>query len=150
MITISRKVFLDTSVIFAAVLSETGGARQLFRLGEARVIQLIVGRNVLRECEAIVRRKAPASLPMLATLLEMGLVEVSNQPVNEFLKQASFLVAYPPDALILAEALSSGAGWFVTHDKTHFLKYNAVKDLALHICTPGDFLQALAEHFRDV
>lgn len=51
------KVFLDTSVIIAAVLSRTGGARELFYLGEAAILQPRVGENVLRECEAIVQRK---------------------------------------------------------------------------------------------
>ena len=50
-----HRIFLDTSVIFAAVLSETGGARTLFRLGEVGLLQLIVGSNVLRECEEVVR-----------------------------------------------------------------------------------------------
>jgi hypothetical protein len=47
----SHRIFLDTSVIFAAVLSESGGAQVLFSLGEAKVLKLIVGSNVLRECE---------------------------------------------------------------------------------------------------
>jgi len=51
-----RKVFLDTSVVFAAVLSPSGGARKLFQLGEARMLGLFVGHAVLRECEEVVRR----------------------------------------------------------------------------------------------
>jgi hypothetical protein len=65
------RIFLDTSVIFAAVLSEIGRARKLFKLGEAGVLQHIVGSNVLRECEVVVRHKAPTTLPTLAYLLDV-------------------------------------------------------------------------------
>ncbi len=46
------KVFLDTSVVFAAVLSPSGGVLKLFQLGEAGVLRLYKGSNILRECEA--------------------------------------------------------------------------------------------------
>ena len=80
----THRVFLDTSVIFSAVLSETGGARKLFRLGEAGMLQLIIGRNVLRECEQVVRRKAPESLPTLAYLLELGGIEIATRLPSDF------------------------------------------------------------------
>ena len=79
----SPRIFLDTSVIFSAVLSEMGGARKLFRLGEAGMIQLVVGPNVLRECEEVIWHKVPASLPTLAYLLELGLVEIAPQPLRD-------------------------------------------------------------------
>ena len=69
------KVFLDSSVVFAAVLSPTGGARKLFQLGEAGLLRLFIGPNVLRECEEVVRRKSLVSLPTLAQLLAIGRVE---------------------------------------------------------------------------
>jgi predicted nucleic acid-binding protein len=143
----NRRIFLDTSVIFAAVLSETGGARKLFRLGEAGVIQLIVGPNILRECEEVIRRKVPASLPTLAYLLELGQVEVSISPPDELVEQAYAIVEYLPDAHVLAEAMSAEPGWFVTHDKEHFLKVRQDSRLAFRIGTPGDLIQALENEF---
>jgi hypothetical protein len=56
------KVFLDTSVIFAAVLSPQGGARMVLRLGEIGYLRLRVGPQVLRECE----RSCAAKLPVLS------------------------------------------------------------------------------------
>lgn len=142
------KVFLDTSVIFAAVLSETGGARKLFRLGEAGVIQLIIGSNVLRECEEVVRRKVPSSLPALAYLLELGRVNFSTQSPEDFIEQAKATVAYEPDAHVLAEAMAAEPDWFVTHDKVHFLEANLDSSLSnIRIGTPGDIIQALEDDF---
>lgn len=143
----NHRIFLDTSVIFAAVLSESGGARILFRLGEAGVLQLIVGSNVLRECEEVVKRKAPASLPKLATLLELGMVEIAAQPIDELIEQAKAMVAYQPDAYILAEAMAAKPDWFITHDKAHFLKAELGTKLTFRIGTPGDLIQALEDQF---
>jgi predicted nucleic acid-binding protein len=143
----SRRIYLDTSVIFAAVLSETGGARKLFRLGEAGVIQLIVGPNVLRECEQVIRRKLPASLPTLAALLELGRFEISTRSPEDFIEQANTIVAYSPDAYVLAEAMGAEPDWFITHDKAHFLNINPGSSLLFRFGTPGDLIQALADEF---
>ena len=143
----SRKVFLDTSVIFAAVLSPTGGARKLFQLGEAGMLKLVIGPNVLRECDAVVRRKVSSSLPALAQLLALGQLETSIAPTKRQIVFARSMVQYKPDALVLAEALSARPDWFVTHDKEHFLKKRKMSDLTFDIGTPGDLIQALKDDF---
>ncbi|MEW5873017.1 MAG: PIN domain-containing protein [Chloroflexota bacterium] len=143
----SLRIFLDTSVIFAAVLSESGGARVLFKLGEAGALQLIVGSSVFRESEQVVRRKAPASLPKLAYLLESGMVEIATRPSDEFFEQARAMVVYEPDAYVLAEAMAAEPDWFITHDKAHFLNTNLDSRLTIRIGTPGDLIQALEDEF---
>jgi len=143
----SHRIFLDTSVIFSAVLSEIGGARKLFHLGEAGLIQLVVGLNVLRECEEVVWRKVPASLPTLAYLLELGLVEIASQPLDNFIEQAPAIVAYLPDAYVLAEAMGAESDWFVNHDKEHFLKIRQDARLKFQVGTPGDLIQHLEDEF---
>lgn len=143
----NHKVFLDSSVVFAAVLSETGGVRKLFRLGEAGVLKLIVGPNVLRECETVVRRKALPSLPTLAQLLDHGRVTISSDPGWKLIERAYAIVAYRPDAHVLAEAILAEPDWFVTHDKAHFLTLNQDSRLAFRIGTPGDLIQELKDEF---
>jgi predicted nucleic acid-binding protein len=143
----NRSVFLDTSVIFAAVLSRTGGARKVFLLGEAGVLKLVIGPAVLRECDEVVRRKAPSSLSTLAQLLDIGRIEISPAPSKEIIEQAAALVEYGPDAHVLAEAMRAGPDWFVTHDKEHFLKKGKISGLAFRIGTPGDLLQSLIDDF---
>lgn len=142
------RVFLDTSVIFSAVPSETGGARKLFRLGEAGVIQLVVGPNVLRECEDVIRRKIPSSLPTLAYLLELGSIEISSRPSDMFITKANAIVTYEPDVYVLAEAMYAEPDWFVTHDKEHFLEIREDSGLTFRIGTLGDLIQALGDEFR--
>jgi predicted nucleic acid-binding protein len=143
----SLRVFLDTSVIFAAVLSPTGGARKLFHLAEAGIFRLIVGPTVLREADEVVRRKAPASLPVLAQLLDAGRVETSPTPTKAQVEKARQYVQYMPDARVLAEAIRAEPDWFVTHDKEHFLSEKQAIQLEFQIGTPGDLIQSIKDGF---
>ena len=141
------KAFLDTSVLFAAVLSKGGSARKLFHLGEAGVLYLIVGPTVLREADEVVRRKIPTSLPALAQLLSTGKVETSQIATQKQLDKAQTYVQYLPDARVLAEAIRSDPDWFVTHDKMHFLRVQINADLPFKVGTPGDLLQSIKNDF---
>jgi hypothetical protein len=92
-----------------------------------------------------VRRKAPASLPTLAYLLELGRVEIGTESPDEFIERAQAIVAYEPDAYVLAEAMAAEPDWFITHDKTHFLKASPGPGLPIRIGTEGDLIQALED-----
>ncbi len=142
------RVFLDTSVLFAAVLSPTGGARAIFHLAEAGVLRLIVGPTVLSEADEVVRRKAAASLPVLAQLLEAGRVETTLGPTENQVQSARRYVRYAPDARVLAEAMRAEPDWFVTHDKEHFLREKQEIKLPFAIGTPGDLLRHFKGGFR--
>jgi predicted nucleic acid-binding protein len=141
----SPRVFLDTSVLFAAVLSPTGGARKLFHLAEAGVLRLMAGPTVLREADEVVRRKAMASLPVLAQLLDAGRVETSPAPTEIQVEDARQRVQYAPDATVLAEAIRAEPDWLVTHDKEHFLNEKLELKLAFAIGTPGDLIQSIKD-----
>lgn len=143
----SPKVFLDTSVIIAAVLSPTGGARALFYLGEAGLLKLAVGPNVLREAEDVVRRKVPGSLPLLAQLLDAGNVETTLEPTKQQVETARRFVQYLPDAYVLGEAIQAQPEWFITHDQEHFLRHQPDTGLQFRIGTPGDLLQEIQDSF---
>lgn len=141
------RVFLDTSVVFAAILSPGGGARKLFLLAEAGVLRLVVGPTVLKECDEVIRRKAPGSSPKLAQLLAAAQTETSAPPSKRELKTAQSHVRYVPDAHVLAEAIRAKPDWFVTHDKEHFLKSRSKIKLPFEIGTPGDLIQRFKDDF---
>ncbi len=141
------RIFLDTSVVFAAVLSPTGGACKLFLLAEAGILKPVVGPTVLKECDAVIRRKAPGSLPILAQLLAAAQMETSAAPTSGQIRMAQSYVRYAPDARVLAEAIHAKPDWFVTHDKEHFLKSREKLNLAFEIGAPGDFIQRFKDDF---
>ena len=141
------RIFLDTSVIFAAVLSSTGGARKLFLLGEAGLTQLVVGPTILRECQEVVQRKSPTSLPTLAQLLASASLETSQAPNQKQIDAAEVYVQYTPDARVVAETILAKPDWFVTHDKEHFIKHHSRINLPFEIGTPGDVLQRFKDDY---
>ena len=113
----------------------------LFRLSEAGLLRQVIGPNVLRECEEVIRRKAPASLPVLAQLLATSQVETSDAPTPEHLALAQRLIDYAPDAHVLAEAIAAQPDWLVTHDKVYFMKDRDTLDLSFKLGNPGEFIQ---------
>lgn len=141
------RVFLDTSVVFAAVLSPDGGARMVFRLGEVGYLQLMMGKVALKECELVIQRKVPQTLPELALLLDAARIVITPEASNENLERARALVSYSPDALILAEAMQANPDWFLSHDRQHLLKVSP-EALPFRMGTPGDFLRWLREQTR--
>ncbi len=134
------RVFLDTSVLFAAVLSETGGARFILELGESDVVQLWVGPRVLQEADGVLARKAPKSKAIFAALLDRAKVSVGPHPDEAALAQANAIVDYPPDAHILAEALAAEVDYLVSLDRKHLVGKPKESELPFPLGTPGDFL----------
>lgn len=145
---IVERVFLDTSALFAAVLSETGGARQLLKLGEADVLALWVGPTVLAELDAVLERKSPASKVQLALLLDRANVQVGPPLSAAALAQAQTVVTYAPDANVVAEALVAQAAYLVSLDRQHLVGNPQAYTLPFTIGTPGDCLAWLRARFQ--
>jgi predicted nucleic acid-binding protein len=135
------RVFLDTSVLFAAVWSESGGSRLILKLGEAGAVVLWVGPTVLREAEAVLRRKSPQSRPHMTLLLDRAQVQVGPEAGTEALAQARSAVDYLPDAHLLAEALQLKVDYFVSLDREHLVGNPQTEILPFVVGTPGEFLE---------
>lgn len=139
------EIFLDTSVIIAAVMSPTGGARLLFYLAQAGTVKLLVGSGVLGEAEEVMRCKAPESLGLLAQLLDEAGIEISKPPTAAQKKKAQTLLSYSPYTHVLAQAISVDPEWLVSHDKEHFIGNPSLDDLPFKIGTPGDVIAWVRE-----
>lgn len=139
------RVFLDTSAVFAAVLSATGGARALLKMGESGAIGVWLGPMVLKEADEVFRRKAPDLLPLLATLLHQAQAQTGPPATAEQQARTAALVDYAPDARIVAEALACQADFLVTHDQQHLLRNPRLDVLPFRVGTPGDCLAWLRQ-----
>ncbi len=143
------RVFLDTSALFAGIWSEQGGARMILKLGEMGAIRLLVSPQVIAEIDAVLRRKAPHLLGLLAVLLDAANVEISAQPSEEARKRAADLVEHPGDGLVLAAVLDAQPDYFVTLDRTHFLDNDRLTQaVPFPVGTPGDFLAWWREQLK--
>jgi len=134
------KVFLDTSVLFAAVHSATGGARLILKLGEVEAVSLWVGPWVLKEAKEVVGRKSPKSKAHFALLLDRSRVQVGEDPRESTLHQAQSVIEYLPDAQLVAEALALEVDYFVSFDRKHLVGNPRAGELPFPIGTAGDFL----------
>ena len=143
------RVFLDTSVLFAAVWSESGGSRLILKLGEAGAVALWVGPTVLGEAEAVLRRKSPESRPHMALLLDRTQVQVGPEAGEENLAQALSAVDYAPDAQVVAEALEIEADYLVSLDQQHLVGNPRTESLPVTVGTPGDFLAWYRQHLME-
>ena len=113
----------------------------ILKLGEVGAVRLLVGPQVLNEIESALRRKAPNMLGLLALLLDRGRVEVVSAPMPETVQDSQALTGHPGDAQVLAAAWATGADYFVTLDRKHFLDNAALrKAIPFPVGTPGDFL----------
>ena len=134
------RVFLDTSALFAAVSSETGGARMILKLGEAGALQIWIGPWVLQEADRVIAQKSPKSKPAFALLLDRARVKVGDAASAEAREQALAVVAYRPDAQIIAEALTVGVDYLVSLDRAHLIGNPRLTALPFPVGTAGDCL----------
>lgn len=135
------EVFLDSIAVLAAILSSTGGARQILRLGKIGQVRLRVSGAVLAEVERTLREKLPSELAALALWLDAAGVSVVAAPRKAAVTRLQTWLAYAPDTLVLAAAVSAGVDHFVTLDRRHFLGNAPLRaGLPFPIGTPGDYL----------
>jgi predicted nucleic acid-binding protein len=134
-------IFLDTSALFSGIWSAAGGARMLLKLGEAQAVKLYVSSHVLREIEAVLRRKSLQSLGALALLLDRSRIVIIAHVSEDQITICQSMVNYAPDAIVLAAAWTAEVDYFVTLDRKHFLNNEQLyKASPFEIGTPGDCL----------
>lgn len=140
------RVFVDTSVLFAALWSESGGSRLMLKLGEAGVVHILVSRHVLSEAEGVMRRKVPELLPLFSLLLERCGAEIAPAASERAVARLEKAVDHAGDARVAADAEKATAVWLVTLDKAHLLGNRRLASAAPYtVGTPGDFLAWLRQ-----
>lgn len=112
-----KTVFIDSSVLFSAVNSPTGGSSKLFTL---KNIRLITSRVVLAETERNVKEKLHAYHLDRFFMLVNKIKIIKQLPDNKLIKKAKEVIVQK-DSVILAEDKRSDADFLVTLDRKHFL-----------------------------
>ena len=131
---ISVKLFLDTSVLIAAILSERGASREIFRLAASNSWQLIACPYVVDE--------VLANLPVMPTAAPStwGKLRSDLQLMDNVLTLDRVAIFEPAkDRPILFSALA-WADVLLTLDRADFGKLLGGDFYGLSILTPGMFL----------
>jgi predicted nucleic acid-binding protein len=133
-------VFLDTSALIAGIISPTGAAHELLRLCEAKVIDLVVSRQVLVEADRNISEKLPGLLADFRDLLPRLSPRIVEDPPSEETLHAAEVINRK-DASILAAARRAGIDYLVTWNTRHFQRKSVRAFVQFRIVTPGEFLE---------
>lgn len=112
------RLFLDANILFSAVHSPEGGARELIRLSEAGHCELLTSQHAIFEAQRNLSVKSPDRVEGFEKTLK-AIHQVSDASPNLVAKAAGFGLP-ENDAPILAAAVAADADMLVTGDRKHF------------------------------
>ena len=142
--TTSLKVFIDSSVLYAAAYSENSTARQLLLGIYSFPYRICVNEFVLEETRRNLSQDAPDKLSALNILLNyLGAPE--EDASKELVLKAAEIV-HLKDAPILAGAVHAKATHLASYDKHHLLKHaQKIKErFGIIVCDPARILAVVA------
>lgn len=133
-----KTAFLDSSVLFSAVNSPSGGSSKLFTLPK---IKLVTSKVVLTETERNIRKKLLTHhLERFFTLVDK--IKIYDQlPDEKKIKRAKQVIV-EKDAVILSEAKQVQASFLVTLDRKHFMTKEVTNFLKPQkVLTPKELIE---------
>jgi predicted nucleic acid-binding protein len=139
----ARRIFLDSSVLYAAAFSATGPARRLILKGLEGSITLAISDLVLEETKRNLTKNAPLALPSFNILADLFSPFITN-PTKAAVLQAAQIV-HLKDAPIVAAAAKAKAEYLATHDVKHLLSQaQAIADAyGISVLSPAEILHIL-------
>ena len=142
------RVFIDTSALMAGLISSSGAAREVLRLAEAEVIEVIVSQQVIVEADRNFGKKFPDLLASFRLFIRsLNPVVVPDPPVPAVRDAAR--VIHPDDAPILAAAIQERVDFLITWNTRHFMKSAVTDSTPFPIVTPAQFLEEFRKLLED-
>jgi len=135
----TRRIFLDSSVIIVGVGSHSGASHAVLRLGEIGLFKIVVCETVIHECQRNVELKLPDALPQLVELMLSIRPEVLADPTPEE-SSAWEKVIEKKDAPLLAAAINAKADRLLSLNTRHFTPAVGLA-AGILIQTSGEFVQ---------
>ena len=141
------RVFLDSSVLIAGVISQTGASSAILDLGEAGEIIIVLSKGVLVETDRVFEKKFPGLIGDFREFIRNLSPIVAEDPALQEIREAESVID-PDDASILAAARKANVHYLVSLDIKHF-HHNRVREyLKSPVVTPGQFLTAFRHIFE--
>ena len=149
------RVFLDSNVLTAGIVSTWGLDKAILSLCAARICRLVLAEAVREEVEEnlLVRLggmesgdvdKVPDSYGHLIDLMKPEMVPFPDRAV---VLAGRHLIRHVADVPVLLSAIASRPDWLITHNTKHFTPAVA-KRTGLRITTPIEFFRTLSSFFR--
>jgi hypothetical protein len=132
---------LDSSALFAGVVSAEGASRALLLLGERGLIVVTVSEQVVAETERALAQKVPRALLDYREALRSTGLRIVRDPSPEDVGAHQSIISHPPDVPIVLAAMRAGADYLATLNRRHFIDDPTVAARSgLRIGTPGHVL----------
>ena len=135
-----HKVFFDTSVYIAALLSPEGAAGELVRLAEAGAITMVVSQEVIIESDRVLGAKFPELIQESRKLWDHLSPAIAPDPTADQIKVFSRKLP-KGDALILCSAHLAKVSAFITWNTRDFMAPGIASLVDFPIIVPGDGLK---------
>src|SRR5688572_3895492 len=137
------RLFVDTSVLFAASHSQTGSARDLLVAGVLGQVTLFLSPFVIDETRRTLSRKSPHALPYFERFLTRGLLH-SVEPPKVIVWQVAAVIA-TKDAEIVAGAIHARVTFLATYDRKDLLskRQEILEAFGVTVATPNEILADL-------
>lgn len=137
-------LFLDSSALFAGIISAKGAARVLLLLAESGHITINISEQVVTETERAVARKVPQGLTNLRQAILASKARIVRDPSPGEVNANLQLISHPTDVPILLAAMQAKVDYLVTLNRKHFIDdADVAQQAGLRIGTPGDALNWL-------
>ena len=134
------RVFIDSSVLIAAAISEKGAARDLLRQGFRGELDLYISSVVLEESERNLSLKAPEALSDFYVFRDLLAAQLIAPPESLILSTAEMVAL--KDAPIVAAGIRAEVTYLATYDRKHLLRQK--KEIKVHfaltVATPDEIL----------
>ncbi len=134
-------LFLDSSALFAGIVSASGAARALLLLSETGHIQITISEQVVIETERAIARKIPQALPDLRRAILATNAKIIRDPTPQEVQANLHLISHAADVPIILAAMKGEVDYLVTFNRTHFIDDPGVAEKSgLRIGEPQDAL----------
>lgn len=140
-------VFLDSSVLFSCIRSQTGASALVIALCRQRLIKGYISRHVIAETRKNILLKLNKDRTLhFEKVLVKDYLTLEKDPTPEEIQRAALYI-HKKDAIILAAAINIKVHYLLTLDVKHFFQ-ESVRHFAkpVKVAIPGKFIQ---EH-RDI
>jgi predicted nucleic acid-binding protein len=141
------RVFLDTSALIAGIASVKGSAREILRLAEIDMIDIVVSKQVVIEADRNIESKLNEMLADYREYMKILSPELVNDPSPGEIKKYLSLINND-DSPILAATELSGSDYLVTWDRKHFILSRVKGRVKVKVVTPGEFLRDFSEYLE--
>jgi predicted nucleic acid-binding protein len=136
------RLFLDSSILFSACYSSTGGARELIRLAIKGKVELFVSDYVFAETEMNLADTASRGMPAFLYLKKRDFWNVVNA-TNAQVAAATGAVTDKYDAPIIAAAKAAGVDTLLSFDRKHLHTRAVEKFIDAPVLLPAAVLKRL-------